>query len=75
MWERRKSEWIFFFFLIETQLEEKHVCLCLLVLCSRGKKRLNMPPAEYVCTHRLSMGSRWEDAEMRDGRVQEKGSQ
>lgn len=56
------------FLKIETQL------VCLLVVCSRRKKRLSMPPAEYVCTHRLSMESRWEDAEMWDGGVQERGS-
>lgn len=29
------------------------MCLCLLVLCGR-KKRLSMPPAEYVCTEALN---------------------
>lgn len=46
MWARGKSE----FFLIETQLEEKHVCLCLLVLCSMGKKKVKHAPSR-VCLH------------------------
>lgn len=37
--------------------------MCVFWCCAAGK-RLSMPPAESVCTHRLSMGSRWKDAEI-----------
>lgn len=48
-------------FLIEARLEEEHVCVS---LCCAAGRRLSMPPAESVCTHRRSIGSRWEDGGM-----------
>lgn len=51
---------------------KKSMCAC--VLCGaakKEKKRLSMPPA--VCVRgAFSMGSRWEDAEMWDGKKEEK---
>lgn len=60
-------------FLIEAQLEEEHVCLRLLVLCS-GKKVKHAP--SRVCLHTQALNGeqvgRCRDG--RDGRVLEKGS-
>lgn len=58
------------FFLIEVQLEEEHVCLCLCVLCSR-KKVKHAPNRARLHTQALN-GE--QVGRCRDGGVQEKGS-
>lgn len=53
-------------FLIEAQLEEEHVCLCLLVLCSR--KKVKHAPSR-VCLHTQALNGE-QVGRRRDGEME-----